>query len=69
MNDIGADPIPEPIAIIGLSCKLAGDARNPQELWKMIIEGRSAWTEIPPTRFNLNGSFHPDPDKLDAVSD
>lgn len=66
-HGIGNDRAPEPIAIIGLSCKFAGDARNPQELWRMMAEGRSAWTEIPSSRFNLHGSFHPNPEKLDTV--
>ena len=60
-------PTTEPIAIIGLSCKLAGDATNPEKLWKMLAEGRSAWSEIPSTRFNLEGAFHPNPEKLSTV--
>jgi acyl transferase domain-containing protein len=67
MGSIGAEPVSEPIAIIGLSCKFAGDARSPEELWKMLAEGRNAWSEIPTSRFNWKGFFHPDPEKLDTV--
>lgn len=58
----------EPIAIIGLSCKFAGDAANPQGLWKMLAEGRDAWSEIPTSRFNPKGVYHPDAQKLSTVS-
>jgi acyl transferase domain-containing protein len=57
----------EPIAIIGLSCKFAGDATNPKNLWKLLADGKSAWTEIPSSRFNAEGSYHPDPEKLSTV--
>jgi hypothetical protein len=58
----------EPIAIIGLSCKFAGDATSPENLWRMLAEGRNAWSEIPATRFNAKGVYHPDPDRLGTVS-
>ena len=57
----------EPIAIIGLSCKFAGDARNPEELWDMLAEGRSAWSEIPSSRFNQEGTHHPNSEKINTV--
>jgi acyl transferase domain-containing protein len=58
----------EPIAIIGLSCKFAGDATNPDELWKMLVEGKSAWSEVPASRFNLKGVYHPNHEKPSTVS-
>ncbi len=58
----------EPIAVVGLACRFAGEAKNPNKLWDLLAEGRSAWSEIPSSRFNLEGSYHPDPDKLSTVS-
>ena len=58
----------EPIAVIGLSCKFAGDAANPEKLWKMLAEGRDAWSEIPTSRFDPKGVYHPDAQKLSTVS-
>lgn len=58
---------PEPIAIIGLSCKFAGDAQNPEAFWRLLTEAKSAWTEIPSSRFNAYGSYHPDPEQLSTV--
>ncbi|KAI2613433.1 putative FSP1 [Hypoxylon sp. NC1633] len=54
----------EPIAIIGLSCKFAGDATSPAKLWTLLEEGRSAWSEIPSSRFNAKGAYHPSREKL-----
>lgn len=58
----------EPIAIVGMSCKFAGDATSPEKLWKMLVEGRGAWTEIPSSRFNLEGAYHPNSEKISTVS-
>lgn len=57
-----------PIAVIGLGCRFAGDADSPEGLWKLLVEGRSAWSEIPKSRFNVDGIYHPNPEKLDSVS-
>ncbi|OBT39594.1 Type I Iterative Polyketide synthase (PKS) [Pseudogymnoascus sp. WSF 3629] len=67
MGNISTEPATEPIAIIGISCKFAGDASSPNELWKMLVEGRDAWSEVPSSRFNLKGFFHPDPDRRDTM--
>lgn len=46
-----------PIAIIGLSCRLPGDASTPQNFWDFLLKGRSAYSKIPPERWNVD-SFH-----------
>ena len=48
-----------PIAIIGLSCRYAGDATSPEKLWQLCLEGRSAWSAIPSDRFNQETFYHP----------
>ena len=58
----------EPIAIVGLSCKFAGSASNPDKLWEMLAEGRSAWSEIPVSRFNVKGTHNPNHEKIATVS-
>lgn len=59
---------PIPLAIIGMSCKFAGDATDPEKLWKMCAEGRTAWSRIPTSRFNVDGLYHPNGQKADTVS-
>ena len=58
----------EPIAIIGLSCKFAGDASNAENLWTMLAEGRNAWSELLESRFNSKGAYHPNNEKLSTVN-
>ncbi|KAL8747820.1 MAG: hypothetical protein Q9190_000364 [Brigantiaea leucoxantha] len=33
----------------------------------MLIDGRSAMTEVPPDRFNIDSFYHPNGDRLDTV--
>jgi acyl transferase domain-containing protein len=58
----------EPIAIIGLSCKFAGEASTPSGLWNMMSQSRNAWTPFPLSRFNAKGAYHPDSQKLSTTS-
>ncbi|KAJ3532838.1 hypothetical protein NM208_g8261 [Fusarium decemcellulare] len=57
---MATEQTPEPIAIIGLSCKFSGEASDAGGLWRLVAEGRDAWSQIPPTRFNWAGSYHRD---------
>ncbi|KAH8164730.1 hypothetical protein CIB48_g3496 [Xylaria polymorpha] len=52
----------EPIAIIGLACRFPGGANSPDELWKLLAEGKSGWSEIPADRYNWRSFHHPHPD-------
>lgn len=63
----GLDWATEPIAIIGMSCKFGGDATSPEKLWEMVSKGGSAWSEIPSSRFNWKGSYHPDSERRGTV--
>jgi len=56
-----------PIAIVGMSCRFAGDVSDPEKLWQLVADGRSAWSEIPSSRFNLNGVYHPNSAKPSTV--
>ena len=68
MGSLGNAWASEPIAIIGLSCKFAGSASSPEKLWEMLAEGRSAWSEIPISRFNVKGTHNPNHEKINTVS-
>ncbi|KAH6616126.1 hypothetical protein B0J18DRAFT_485034 [Chaetomium sp. MPI-SDFR-AT-0129] len=58
----------EPIAIVGLSCKFAGEASSPSGLWNLMTHGRNAWTPFPASRFHAAGAYHPDSQKLGTTS-
>jgi acyl transferase domain-containing protein len=57
----------EPIAVIGFGLKFPQDADNPENFWKMLVEGRSAMTDVPKDRWNIEAFHHPDPDRHDTV--
>lgn len=50
----------QPVAIIGIGCRFPG-AQSPEELWRLLIEGREALTEIPRSRFDVDAYYDPVP--------
>lgn len=58
----------EPIAVIGFSARLPQEATTGEAFWRMLSEGRSAMTDIPKERFNVDAFYHPNADRTDAVS-
>ena len=58
--------IPEPIAVIGIGCRFPGGANSPDELWKMLSEGRDAWSEVPKDRYKWESFHHPNPDEQNS---
>lgn len=50
-----------PIAIIGIGCRLPGGITNTEDLWGLLMEGRHAWSAVPPERYNEAAFYHPNP--------
>ncbi|EGP91889.1 polyketide synthase [Zymoseptoria tritici IPO323] len=48
----------EPIAIVGIACRFAGDVDTPSKLWKLLQDPHDLRQEIPKTRFNTEGFYH-----------
>ncbi|MGA5535631.1 type I polyketide synthase [Mycolicibacterium nivoides] len=42
---------PEPIAVIGLGCRVAGSVATPADFWNFLVEGHSHVTEVPEQRW------------------
>lgn len=59
--------ISQPVAIIGIDIRAPGDGSDPERFWKMLLEGRSARAEIPKDRYNIDGFYHPDPERLGSI--
>nr|WHN38866.1 polyketide synthase 5 [Elsinoe perseae] len=57
-----------PIAIIGMSGRFPGDAENPEKLWDLIANGRSALCDIPPNRFNVDAYYHPNHERQGTIN-
>jgi acyl transferase domain-containing protein len=51
----------EPIAIVGLSCRVPG-ARDADEFWALLDGGVDATSEVPPERWDIDEYYDPDPD-------
>jgi acyl transferase domain-containing protein/acyl-CoA synthetase (AMP-forming)/AMP-acid ligase II/acyl carrier protein len=51
----------EPVAIIGIGCRLPGGADGPDAFWQLLGEGRDAVTEVPADRWKAEDFFDEDP--------
>ncbi|XXT21833.1 amino acid adenylation domain-containing protein [Sorangium sp. So ce429] len=51
----------EPIAIVGMACRMPG-ASDPESFWELLRDGRDAIVEIPSTRWDVDGFYDPSPD-------
>lgn len=47
----------EPIAIIGMGLKFPQDATTPEAFWEMMLNGKSARSDVPSERFDINGFY------------
>ena len=52
----------EPIAIIGMGCRLPGEGNNPEQFWHLLHNGVDAITEVPLDRWNIDEYYDPEPE-------
>ncbi|ORY71434.1 putative polyketide synthase [Pseudomassariella vexata] len=58
----------EPIAIIGMGCRLPGKSSSCSKLWDLLIAGRSAQGPFPTSRFNIDGFYHPNGERPGSLN-
>ncbi|WP_086824527.1 beta-ketoacyl synthase N-terminal-like domain-containing protein [Allokutzneria sp. NRRL B-24872] len=54
-------PPAEPLAVLGIGCRLPGGADSPSAYWRLLLEGHDAVTEIPADRWDSDALFDPEP--------
>lgn len=58
----------QPIAIVGMSCRFPAGCDDPEKLWALLSDGKSAWTDVPPDRFQWKSFHHPSADVAGTFS-
>ncbi len=49
----------EPIAIIGMSCRMPGGGNDIESFWDVLCSGKDCMSEVPPSRWNVEDYYDP----------
>ncbi|UMB70946.1 type I polyketide synthase [Mycobacterium paraterrae] len=50
----------EPIAVVGMACRLPGGVNNPDEYWQLLHDGRSGVVRVPEDRWDADAYYSDD---------
>jgi acyl transferase domain-containing protein len=51
----------EPLAIVGMACRLPGGVDSPEAFWELLVKGGDATSDVPPDRWDAEALYDPDP--------
>ena len=54
-------PTQEPLAIVGIGCRLPGGVTDPESYWSLLENGESGIGPVPDGRWDVDRYYHPDP--------
>lgn len=57
-----------PVAVVGMACRFPGDATSPAAFFDMLSNARSAWSEVPKSRYNIDAYWHPSKDRIGTTT-
>lgn len=58
----------EPLAIVGIGCRLPGGADSPEALWSLLAQQRDAVTDVPPDRWDVEALFDPNQERRGTMT-
>lgn len=55
------------LAVVGMACRMPGDAGTPDRFWELLVNGVDTHTTVPPDRFDLDAHFDATMEKENTV--